>query len=609
MKLFSPRAFIPVSACTIVGILVITLLVWRSTSGGRLSELFEGPVTICKSEKALFYPRLYDSSVNDQVSQNAASEPVEHISSPESAQDGEMEWVDGEARGEIEAAMRKYTSQMDRNTALSRPNYHSAYREQIANQLRIVSPEDGSLYPANLCPPYVSWKDPCNNLWRVEVEFGGETQKFVTDETRWKFPQPLWERVRESAVSRNASVVVKGITRDEQTGNRLGDIHATEPFHFRISEHPADPYLVYRLVEPPFSTHKTPDIFVRDIRKERDEIFLSARREYCLNCHNFSSKQGNTGKLAFQVRSMVKVMNDLPTYLAVYDIDKREGFKVRLPFEIQMTTFMAWSPDGGKLAYSANQKVATLKPIVFETQFAAMGASDIAIYDLDRGDTYLVPGASDPNVLEIYPLWSPDGSKLVFSRSPVGAHPSQILYDLYVLDLGTTENPTPQPIEGAAENGRSNYYARFSPDGKWFTFCQSDGGDLIRSSSDLYILPGSLQGPARRLECNADHAADSWYSWSSNSRWIVFASKREGGIYASLYLTHIDDGGHASPAIPLPVDEKAYWSFNIPEFVRDLPPIDENDLFDALRVEPKPREVRLREISQGTREDLTHERS
>jgi Tol biopolymer transport system component len=285
--------------------------------------------------------------------------------------------------------------------------------------------------------------------------------------------------------------------------------------------------------------------------------------------------------------------------LSVYDIDQGGGYKVQLPFEIQMTTFMAWSPDGRKLAFSANQQIAALKPILYETQLAGMSASDIAIYDLMRNETYLLPGASDPYLLEVYPQWSPDGSLLVFSRSPVGLHPAHIRFDLWAMCMDGGKNTGAYPIEGASGNGRSNYFARFSPDGKWFSFCQCDGGDLIRSSSDIYLKAGDLQGPAHRLACNTPYAADSWHSWSSNSRWLVFSSKREGGIYAYLYLTHIDETGHASPAVRLPMREKPHASFNIPEFVANDPGIREADLFEAIRVEREPRVVQERRGMEG----------
>ena len=301
------------------------------------------------------------------------------------------------------------------------------------------------------------------------------------------------------------------------------------------------------------------------------------------------------------MRSLDAAGDPLPVYLALYDMDGKSGYRVKLPFANQMTTFMAWSPDQTKLAFSANQKIVALKPVLYETQLAGMAASDIAIYDLKRNEAYLVPGASEPSLLEIYPRWSPDGGRIVFSRSPVGLHPAHILFDLYSMSVHDSGVGPAQPIEGAADNGRSNYFPRFSPDGKWFSFCQCDGGDLIRSSSDIYLKAGDLKGAAHRLECNVPYAADSWHSWSSNGRWLVFASKRDGGVYATLYLTQIDDTGHASPAIRLPVTEKPPASFNIPEFVAHRPSVRDEDLFDAIRIGQEPHIVEKRAKSRGGR--------
>jgi len=81
------------------------------------------------------------------------------------------------------------------------------------------------------------------------------------------------------------------------------------------------------------------------------------------------------------------------------------------------------------------------------------------------------------------------------------------------------------------------------------------------------------------------YAADSWHSWSSNGRWLVFASKRDDGVYARLYLTHIDGNGRASPAVRLPLKERLRESFNIPEFLVDFPMIEERELYEAIRLE------------------------
>ncbi|HID09958.1 MAG TPA: hypothetical protein EYP17_01475, partial [Candidatus Latescibacteria bacterium] len=330
---------------------------------------------------------------------------------------------------------------------------------------------------------------------------------------------------------------------------------------------------------------KTPDTFVRDIRSFEERPFILARRKYCFNCHTFSSKLGDEGKLAIQVRYMAEGNYDLRVYLGIYDIVSREGWKVRLPFSIQMSTFLSWSPDGEKLAFSANQQLVTLHPVVYETQFAGEPTSDIAIYDLSRNTAYLLSGASEPDLLEIYPRWTPSGDSLVFAAAPAGFHPARVKYDLFVVPFNGGKGGTPEPIPDASQNGRSNYYPRFSPDGNWFSFCRSGGGSLIKSSSDIYIMHSDLKGPAQLLECNVDFAADSWHSWSSNSKWLVFASKRDDGIYARLYFTYIDEEGHAHPAVRLPVKDPPLASYNIPEFVAHRPPIPERGLYEAIRVE------------------------
>ncbi|MEW6234407.1 MAG: hypothetical protein AB1656_03380 [Candidatus Omnitrophota bacterium] len=580
---------------------------WPALQSANIKALFDGPVELCPREAPVYYPRgtyQFDKylSSHDSMGMDANSSAAKFATK---SNQQEISYVDGGARDEVEAAMRKHAQSNhdandENNPALSRLRSPSVYKDREPyHSLQITAPEDGSLFPPNLCAPFVEWEDPRNDFWEASIRLPGEEKPllFQTDKKRWRIPSAVWERLRREAVEQDAVIQIKGVQRDK-SDRRIGSIQASPEAHIRISKDAADNFIVYRLVAPPFSSFKTPDLYLRDIRQDEPRIFLSSRRQYCLNCHTFSSKQGNSGKLALQVRSLVASGQKLPVYLAIFDIDKKIGFKSQLPFEIQMTTFMAWSPDGEKLAYSANQRVAALKPIVFETQLAGMATSDIAIYDLQKNDTYLLPGASDPNLLEIYPQWTPDGKRLIFSRSPVGNHPAHILYDLYILDL-EGENPTPQPIAGASNNGRSNYFPHFSPDGKWFSFDQCDGGDLIRSSSDIYLLPADLQGEAHRLEFNTPYAADSWHSWSSNSRWLVFASKREGGVYAYLYMSHIDENGHASPAIPLPLIDKPQSSFNIPEFAANEPDIQENELFESIRVEPQPRLVQLRHLDQS----------
>lgn len=563
----------------------------------RLQALFEGPYEVVSEGSTRTYALgcVYDLRAYERYDRNyLASEGMVERSFRVRAEGEDLEWVDGAGREELEALMRKRRDAdgVTGATAVLRLRSPTVYREAPAShRLRIAYPPDGAVFPPNLCVPCVEWEDEVNEVWQVAVGVEGLplVWRFVATERRWWFPSKVWRELRKEAGTREAWIQIKGVRRDGG-----GVIHASPRVRFRISRWPVDTAVVYRLVVPPFNPHTTPDTFVRDLRSFETRDFLLGRRKYCFNCHTFSSKMGDRGKVGLQVRCMAGGPYDLPVYFGMYDIGEKRGWKVRLPFSIQMSTFMAWAPDEQRLAFSANQQLVTLAPVVHETQFAGEPTSDIAIYDVGENVAYLLPGASDPEVLELYPRWTPDGASIVFCSARAGAHPAHVRYDLREIPFNEGRGGDSEAVPGASDNGKSNYYPRFSPDGRWFSFCQSDGGSLIKSSSDLYLLPGDLQGAAHRLECNADYAADSWYSWSSNSRWLVFASKRDDGIYARLYLTQIDDEGHASPAVRVPLREVPLASFNIPEFVAQAPRIEEGRLYEAIRVEAPAMAVRER---------------
>ena len=67
--------------------------------------------------------------------------------------------------------------------------------------------------------------------------------------------------------------------------------------------------------------------------------------------------------------------------------------------------------------------------------------------------------------------------------------------------------------------------------------------------------------------------SDSYHSWSSNSRWVVFSSRRLDGLYTRPFLAYINENGEAAKPFLLPQKDIASYytelmkSYNIPEFV------------------------------------------
>ena len=475
----------------------------------------------------------------------------------------------------------------------------TAYRERWTPRfLTVTYPPDNALFPPNLTSPFLEWADVHNDLWMVTLAVPERrlAWEFVTDRRRWRIPDDVWDAIRQNAAGgKRVTLRVKGILRGRFLSKGRESVHRSRIVAFTVAEHPADNAVIYRRVAPPFYSKKTPNMFVRDVREKTDRVFLGSRRRYCFNCHTFSSKSGTRGKLALQVRYSGRRDLDHHTFFSVYDIDRREGRRTILPFKIQMTTWMSWSPDETLLAFSGNQQITAYLPITLETQSIGQPSSDIGVYDLAAQRAALLPGASDDNTLELYPYWTPEGDALVYSSAPAGRHPIHTQYELMVIryNHGKGGQPVallPPPNEG--EKPRSSYFARFSPDGRWLSWVSSDYGSLIKASSDIYLFdwknrtkPGTRP---KKLASNAPFAADSWHSWSSNSRWLVFASKRDDGVFARLYLTHINDNGDASPAVRLPLnDPTVRISFNIPEFVRDVPPVDDRDLFRGVNADAK----------------------
>jgi tetratricopeptide (TPR) repeat protein len=133
----------------------------------------------------------------------------------------------------------------------------------------------------------------------------------------------------------------------------------------------------------------------------------------------------------------------------------------------------------------------------------------------------------------------------------------------------------------------SNNFPKVSPDGKWIIFVQCKNGLLMRPDSKLYIVPFE-GGVARPLESNLP-VMNSWHTFNPNGRWLAFSSKTPS-LYTHLYLTHIDELGHASPPIVVENATASNRAVNIPEFVNlgsdvmdhiDTPAIDFYREFDA----------------------------
>jgi hypothetical protein len=145
----------------------------------------------------------------------------------------------------------------------------------------------------------------------------------------------------------------------------------------------------------------------------------------------------------------------------------------------------------------------------------------------------------------------------------------RISYDLQSGTWGELET-----VLSADETGKSILLPRISPDGRFLVFCMCKYGcfPIYQPTSDLYLMDLET-GQHRRLPVNSDRS-ESWHSWSSNSRWLAFSSKRRDGLFTRTYFSYIDETGRAHKPFILPQEDPAFYdsclkTYTVPELVTE----------------------------------------
>lgn len=122
--------------------------------------------------------------------------------------------------------------------------------------------------------------------------------------------------------------------------------------------------------------------------------------------------------------------------------------------------------------------------------------------------------------------------------------------------------------------GKSVTLPSISPDGQ-FIACSAAPHGCFSSwipESDLYLYNTKTKKLIAATEWNSPEA-ESCTTWSSNSRWVIFSSRREDGIYNRLYIAHIDSVGNLSKPFLLPQRDPTYnqrnlKAYNLPRLIK-----------------------------------------
>lgn len=376
-----------------------------------------------------------------------------------------------------------------------------------------------------------------------------------------EIPQKKWDRLLSAAISGEFYMDV--FVKKSQQWEKYNTITNY------VTPDSIDKYLVYRLIEPGFETWNKMGIYQRNLEnfKETPVMLNSLSDGNCMNCHTFCKNNSNT---------MMFHMRGAHAGTIIYCNENLSKINSKTENTISAGVYSAWHPSGNYIAYSVNNIVQNFHAIpgkkieVFDT------LSNIIVYDINKNIITSCRNLSDPDRLETFPTFSPDGRYLYFcsaKKLPLNKN-EQIRYDLFriAFDPEDCSFGAVDTICSVSNQGKSISFPRISPDGKHLLFCKSDYGNFTiwHPESDLYLLD-LTSGKTSEPEINSNNT-ESFHSWSSSGRWIVFSSRRGDGLYTRPYFSYFDSSGMAHKPFILPQKKPGFYfnflkSYNLPELV------------------------------------------
>lgn len=347
------------------------------------------------------------------------------------------------------------------------------------------------------------------------------------------------------------------------------------PFGIDISPDSIDYGITYRLIEPGYEAYTKMGIYETRLCDSHERAIVeNTQFRGCVNCHSYN--QGDTRYMSLHVRG-----EHGATLLQHPGPDGTlQAFETKTKQTLASCVYPYWHPSGQYIAYSTNNTRqgfhAGGKKIIEVIDLA----SDMQIYDLQHNELLVPEALRGDSAFETFPAFSPDGKTLYYCVATPKNYPAEIKQMYYNLcsiafDPATaTFGSQIDTLVNAVAMQQSIAYPRPSYDGRFLCYSMADYGyfHIWHAESDLYLLDLQTGQSRPMTEANSPDA-ESVHSWSSNSRWLVFGSRRDDGQFTRPYFCHVAEDGTVGKAFMLPQRnpkrfyDYRFMSYNIPEFV------------------------------------------
>lgn len=456
---------------------------------------------------------------------------------------------------------------------------------QISNDYPTIYPDyiDVTI-PQNIAPLNFLVRDSCQ---KVVAEIVGQKERVIVNGTqKIQIPIKKWKRLLENG---EQSIEVK------ISVFKKGKWTSYKPFNWLVKQSPIDGYLSYRLIEPGYEVWNKIQLVERNIENFDERVLADNNLTdgACMNCHIYGNQNPNLSMFHMRGKNGGTVLN-------------RNGelrkINTRNNKMIANATYGNLHPSGRYGIFSSNVVIPELHMYGSQRLEVYDKASDLLVIDFDKNEVITQTFLSDTTAFETFPVFSADGTKIYYCSAPYKPLPDSIRnlkYSIHAIDFNAGTNSIGTRVDtiwDAMKFDASVSHLKTSPDGKYLLYTVADYGTfpIWHQEADLQMI--NLEtGEIDKLDDVNAFRSDSYHSWSNNSHWFVFASKRDDGIYGKPYFAYLDKNGKAHKPFVLPQRDPAAYnfmlkSFNIPELSTGQVP------FDAMSIEKLYKNLEAKQV-------------
>ena len=414
--------------------------------------------------------------------------------------------------------------------------------------------------PANIAPLNFRYAMKDVKDARTTFTLGDRSVTIKGPEVEWRLG--AWKDFISDAAGQTVTVTAEAVV----DGRKISD---SWPIY--VSEDEIDGWLTYRLIEPSYQMFNEVSIMERCIEDFSETVICDYRvtDNACMNCHFHGQQRGDYSLYYIRGPKGGTILN-------------RNGELRKLTLKagdmLSATVYGELHPSGRFGVFSTNIIIPSFHTVAGERMEVYDTASDLTVADFDNNMMVNPPHVARADRFETFPCFSADGEAVFYCVADTLTLPKDVKnvkYSLVKADFDSANGWIGERVDtvwNAGANDASVCHPKASPDGRWLMFTVADYGTfpLFHPECTLYLC--DLQsGEVRAMDEIKGNKSDSYHSWSSNSRWFVFASKRGDGQYGKPYFCHLDADGRATKPFVLPQKDSRFYDFTVKSFnVPDL---------------------------------------